>query len=60
MIPIYLRGAANHGIGSSAGFGGRIGRIQRGGGGPHGGALMTGGGGGGRAEEEEEEAEEPS
>ena len=59
MIPIYLRGAANHGIGSSAGFGGRIGRIQRGGGGPYGGG--GGGGGmtltlmtGGRDEEEKE------
>ena len=57
MIPIYFRGAANHGIGSSAGFGGRIGRIQRGGGGLHGGALI--GNGGGR-ESLLEEAEEPS
>ena len=46
MIPIYLRGAANHGKGSAAGNGGR---IQRGGGTKyHGGALGGGGGAGAR------------
>ena len=46
-IPIYLRRAANHGIGTSAGFGGFGGRIQRGGGTTyHRGAVIGGGGGG--------------
>ena len=46
-IPIYLRRAANHGVGTSAGFGGFEGRIQRGGGTTyHRGAVIGGGGGG--------------